>query len=74
MEYQKVINLLDNKPNQSSKFRTKNWVQIIDEGSEGLLTTGWLRKTSVQYLLKISEGDAQDIVSSIQVRLLAFTW
>ena len=28
MEYQKIINLLDNKPNQPSKFRTKSWVEI----------------------------------------------
>ena len=27
MEYQKIINLLDNTPNQLSKFRTKNWVE-----------------------------------------------
>ena len=26
MEYQEIINLLDNTPNQPSKFRTKNWV------------------------------------------------
>ena len=32
MEYQKIANLLDdNKSNQPSKFRTKNWVQINDE-------------------------------------------
>ena len=31
MEYQKIINLLDNIPNQPSKFRTKNWVEINDE-------------------------------------------
>ena len=31
MEYQKIINLLDNKPNQPTKFRTKNWVEINDE-------------------------------------------
>ena len=30
MEYQK-INLLDNKLNQTSKFRTKNWVEINDD-------------------------------------------
>ena len=30
MEYQK-INLLDNTPNQPSKFKTKNWVEINDE-------------------------------------------
>ena len=28
MEYRKIINLLDNTPNQSTKFRTKNWVYI----------------------------------------------
>ena len=28
MEYQKIINLLDNTPNQPTKFRTKNWVEI----------------------------------------------
>ena len=32
MEYQKIANLLDdNKSNQPSKFRTKNWVGINDE-------------------------------------------
>ena len=33
MEYQK-INLLDNTPDQPSKFRTKNWVGIIDDSRE----------------------------------------
>ena len=28
MEYQKVINLLDDTPNQPYKFTTKNWVEI----------------------------------------------
>ena len=31
MEYQKITNLLDNKSNQPSKFRTKNWIEINDE-------------------------------------------
>ena len=26
-----MINLLDNTPNQPSKFKTKNWVEINDE-------------------------------------------
>ena len=30
MEY-KIINLLDKTPDQPSKFRTKNWVEINDE-------------------------------------------
>ena len=28
MEYQKIINLLDNTSNKLSKFRTKNWIKI----------------------------------------------
>ena len=31
MEYQKLLNLLDNQPNQPLKFRTKNWFEINDE-------------------------------------------
>ena len=31
MEYQKVINLLDDTKNQESHFRTRNWVEISDE-------------------------------------------
>ena len=39
MEYQKIINLLDNTPNQATKFRTKNWVEINDD-SHGVYNTG----------------------------------
>ena len=43
MEYQKIANLLDNgvavnASNQSSKFRTKSWVEMNDE-SRGRYTT-----------------------------------
>ena len=31
MEYQKIANLIDNTSNHTSKFRTKNWVEINDE-------------------------------------------
>ena len=31
MENQKVINLLTNTPNQASKFRTKNWIEIKND-------------------------------------------
>ena len=31
MEYQKIINLLDDTTNQPSKFRTRNWVEINEE-------------------------------------------
>ena len=38
MEYQKMINLLDNTPNQPTKFGTKNWVEINDD-SRGTYNT-----------------------------------
>ena len=31
MEYQKIINIWDNTPNQPSKFRPRNWVEINAE-------------------------------------------
>ena len=38
MEYQKITNLLDNTPNQPTKFRRRNWVEINDE-SRGMYNT-----------------------------------
>ena len=31
MEYQKIINLLDNEAIQLFSFRTKNWVELNDD-------------------------------------------
>ena len=31
MEYRKIINFLENAPNQPIKFRTKHWVEINDD-------------------------------------------
>ena len=31
IEYQKIINLLQNKPNQPTKFRTKSYLVINDD-------------------------------------------
>ena len=28
MQYQKIINLVDDTTNQSSEFRTRNWIEI----------------------------------------------
>ena len=39
MEYKKRMNLLDNTPNERTKFRTKNWVEIND-GSYGTYNAG----------------------------------
>ena len=47
MEYQKVINLLDNTTNQPSKFRTRNWVEINDESQEKYDSSSIKFKTSM---------------------------
>ena len=48
MEYQKIINLLDNTPNQPSKFRTKSWVEINYELRETYNTNSQTKvKTSM---------------------------
>ena len=31
MEYQKIANLLNDESNKTSKFKTRNWVEINDE-------------------------------------------
>ena len=64
MEYQKIINLSDNTPNQLTKFRTKSWVQINDD-SRGNCNTNSQIKFKIS-LLKSSLCDyshAQILVS-----------
>ena len=48
MEYQKLINLLDNTPNQTTKFRTKIWVEINDNARGTFNTNSQIKfKTSM---------------------------
>ena len=42
MEYQKIANLLDSAPNQPSKFRRRNGVEIIDK-SRGTYTSNGIK-------------------------------
>ena len=56
MEYQKIINLLDNTPDQLTKFRTKYQVEInVDSGgtytvnSQIKIETSMLRSSSCDY-------------------------
>ena len=58
IEYQKIIDLLDNTPNQLSKFRTKNWVEINDDPRGTYNTNSQINiKTSI---LKSSLCDYSD--------------
>ena len=53
MEYQKIANLLDNASNQTSKFRTKNWVEINDK-SRGKFTGNDIKfKTAMLSLIYV---------------------
>ena len=48
MEFRKMINLLDNTPNQPTKFRTKNLVKINDDARRTYNTNGQIKfKTSM---------------------------
>ena len=63
MEYQKIINLLDNSPKQPAKFRTINWVEINDE-SRGTYESSQIRfNTSILRSNLCDYSDPSIIVS-----------
>ena len=47
MEYQKIVNLLNNESNRPSKFRTRNWVEINDESRGTYTNTDIEFKTTI---------------------------
>ena len=64
MEYQKLINLLGNKSDQLSKFRTKNWVKINDDASGMYNTNCQIKfKTSMLNSSLCDYSDAYILVS-----------
>ena len=66
MEYQKIINLLENTSNQPTNLRTKNWVEINDESCG---TDNVNRKIKIKTLMLRSSlcnySDAYILVSAI---------
>ena len=47
MDNQKIIDFLDNTSNQPTKFRTENWIEIIDESGGTYNTNSHIKfKTS----------------------------
>ena len=61
MEYQKLASLIDDASNQSSKFRTKKWVEINDESrgtynanSQIQFKTTMLKSSLCDYSMRIS--------------------
>ena len=73
MEYQKIIKLLDNTPNQPNKFRTKTWIEINDELRGTYNTNSQIKfKTSMLRSSLCDYGDAYIVVSrTITVEALA---
>ena len=64
MKYQKIINLLDNRPNQPFKFREKNWVEINDNSRGTCNTYSQIRfKTSMLNSRLCDYSDAYILVS-----------
>ena len=58
MEYQQIVNLLENTPDQPHKFRTKNLVEMNDElGGTYIINSQFKFKTS---MLKSSLCDYSD--------------
>ena len=64
MEYQKMINLLDNAPNQPTKFKTKNWIEINDNSRGTYNTNCQIKfKTSMLRSSLCDYSDAYILVS-----------
>ena len=58
MEYKKIINLLENKSNQPTKFRTKKGFEINDDTSETFNKDSQIKFRNL--LLKPSLSDYSD--------------
>ena len=73
MDYQTIINLWDNTPNQPTKFRTKNRVEINDELRETYNVYSQIKfKTSMLRSSLCDYKDAYILVSgTITVAALA---
>ena len=64
MEYQKIINLLGNTPNQPTKFRKKNWLEINDYARGKYNTNSQIEfKTSMLKFSLCDYSDAYILVS-----------
>ena len=64
MQYQKITNLIDDTPNQPSKFTTKNWFEINDDARGTYSKDGQFRfKTSMLKSILCHYSDAYILVS-----------
>ena len=54
MEYQKIIHMFDNTPNQPSKFRTKNWVEVNDESRGTYNVNSQIKSKTLMILVSVT--------------------
>ena len=63
MKYQQIINLLDNTPNQPTKFGTKKWIEINHDSRGMYNTNSQIKfKTSVLRSILCDYSDAYILV------------
>ena len=68
MVYQKIIKMIENTPNQPSKFRTKNWVEVNDESRGAYnVNCGIKFKTSIVRSSLCDYSDVYILLSAIKV-------
>ena len=66
MEYKKIINLIDNTPNQPTNFRTKRWVEINDDSRGTYNTNSQIKfKSSMLRSSSYDYSDASILPSGI---------
>ena len=64
MEYQKIINLLENTLNQPIKFRTKSWVEVNEPRGTYNVNSQIKFKTSMSRSVLCDYSDAYILVSA----------
>ena len=71
MEYQKIIIFLDNKPNQPSKFKTKNVVEINDDSRRTYRTNSQIKYKNSAIKLKTILASNVLMTSGLTAAMLA---
>ena len=63
MEYQKIVNLLENTASRPSKFKTKGWIELNDNSRETFITNSQIKfKNSMPKWTLCNYSDAYILV------------
>ena len=72
MEWQKIINLLNNTPNQSTKFRIKSWIEISYNSLEAYDTNSQIKFKTSKLGSNLSDSSDEYIFVSGTLTILAW--